>query len=440
LNAKTGAVISSFEGHDGNIQDVAASPGDNHLITGSADTTAIVWDSSSGKRIRILRGHTGAIKCVALFHDNKRAITGSVDKSLRVWDIATGETLVSLTGHTQLIWSVALFPDDRWIVSGSWDDTIMLWNLRVPESMSKEKRRWIPWGRAAVTDSSDVWKGRFLASSNTLLCLCLNKRVHLLDTLTLIQQSALNTGEVFSAAFSSQGSRLATASNNMTIWEISNNRKLLTMKGHKYSIDSIMFSHDDKRVVTGSSDGTARIWCAVTGAEQHVLRLSRMIYSVAFSPDDTLVVTTSENRPSIRLWNSQTGDILEEPRFRRPGDDWANSAIFSSDGRFLITSKFRGDTTLIWDSHNGNLSQILGGHWNWTCLPSGASYTIYDSSWVCKTTDPETPPAKLCWIPPKYRPIKDRREWKPIAFSSTAGDRILLNGVNGVVLLALSGA
>ena len=44
-------------------------------------------------------------------------------------------------------------------------------------------------------------------------------------------------------------------------------RELLTLKGHSAAINSVAFSPDGRRIVTGSEDQTARVWLAA-GAEQ----------------------------------------------------------------------------------------------------------------------------------------------------------------------------
>ncbi|XP_076040135.1 uncharacterized protein LOC143024802 [Oratosquilla oratoria] len=56
-----------------------------YLFTGSSDTTAAVYDSKSGARLKVYEGHTGTISCLTVI--DTRLITGSSDNTLRVWDV-----------------------------------------------------------------------------------------------------------------------------------------------------------------------------------------------------------------------------------------------------------------------------------------------------------------------------------------------------------------
>ena len=56
--------------------------------------------------------------------------------------------------------------------------------------------------------------------------------------------------------------------------------------------DAVAFSPDGKRIVTGSSDRTARVWDAETGTEKLALKgHTGRVTSVAFSPDGKRIVT-----------------------------------------------------------------------------------------------------------------------------------------------------
>ena len=57
----------------------------------------------------------------------------------------------------------------------------------------------------------------------------------------------------------------------------------------------VAFSPDGTRVVTGSEDGSARVFDATTGTELSRQDHGGTVNAVAFSPDGTRVATSSED-------------------------------------------------------------------------------------------------------------------------------------------------
>lgn len=79
-------------------------------------------------------------------------------------------------------------------------------------------------------------------------------------------------------------------------------KKLYILKGHTDIVDSAQFSPDGSRIVTASTDDTARIWDSATGKELHTLGGHEdIVWSAAFSPDGSRIVTASSDN-TARIW------------------------------------------------------------------------------------------------------------------------------------------
>jgi len=70
-------------------------------------------------------------------------------------------------------------------------------------------------------------------------------------------------GGVYSVAFSPDGKRVVTGSDDHTarVWDLSGaTPAAIVLEGHRGRVRSVAITPDGKQVLTGSSDGTARVW------------------------------------------------------------------------------------------------------------------------------------------------------------------------------------
>jgi hypothetical protein len=122
--------------------------------------------------------------------------------------------------------------------------------------------------------------------------------------------------------------------------------------GHDGAVSSAAFSPDGSRIVTASDDNTARIWDAATVKEIAVLRdHDGPVTSAAFSPDGSHIVTASWDN-TARIWDAATA---KEIAVLRGHDNYVNSAAFSPDGSRIVTAS-SDKTARIWDAHLQTMS------------------------------------------------------------------------------------
>ena len=201
---------------------------------------------------------------------------------------------------------------------------------------------------------------------------------------------------VTSAAFSSNGARIVTASWDGTarIWEARTGKETIALKGHGDAVKSAAFSPDGARVVTASADMTARIWDATSGKEMISLQGHEgQVNSAAFSPDGTRVVTSSgEGDVTTRVWDVATGKqifVLNLGRYQ----DSVESAAFSPDGtRFMAV--LYDQTAKIWDARTGEeitaLKAPIRGLISAAFSPDGASIVTASTNGTARIWDART--------------------------------------------------
>ena len=167
-------------------------------------------------------------------------------------------------------------------------------------------------------------------------------------------------GGVWCAAFSPDGKRIATASDDDTarVWDAHNGRLLFTLAGHTSVVRSAAFSDDGSRIATASDDKTARVWDAGDGRLLATLTgHTDAVNSAVFSPDGKRILTASNDK-TARVWDAGDGHLLFA-LVRHTNQ--VNSAVYSYDGRRILTAS-ADSTARVWDAEDGHLMATLKGH------------------------------------------------------------------------------
>jgi hypothetical protein len=145
-----------------------------------------------------------------------------------------------------------------------------------------------------------------------------------------------HAGWVISVAFSPDGKRLATGSEDHTVklWDAATGQELLSLKGHADVVSSLAFSPDGKRLASGSWDKTVKLWDVTTGQELATLRgHSGMVTSVIFSPDGKRIVSGSHDT-TVKLWDVTIGQVVTTLKGHSSAV-W--SVAFSPNGKILAS-------------------------------------------------------------------------------------------------------
>ena len=193
-------------------------------------------------------------------------------------------------------------------------------------------------------------------------------------------------GPVRGVTFSPNGTRLLTREDGETVqvWSLEGDR-LATIEGNRGA-----FSPDGSRIVTGSADGTARVFETDAGVEIARLEGDPPVRTVAFASDGgTAVVAASEldigAHGNVRIWDVRSGETRRVGEYAQP----VLSAALSVDGTRLAT--VGGLTTTLWDVSSGDMLAEVGSGFLAVFSPDGARLLTAASDGTARvwTTDGE---------------------------------------------------
>ncbi|KAF8130208.1 WD40 repeat-like protein, partial [Boletus edulis] len=175
-----------------------------------------------------------------------------------------------------------------------------------------------------------------------------------------------HTDLVTSVAYSADGGHIVSGSVDGTIriWNTATGQCVAgPIEGHTYLVWCVAYSPDGRHIVSGSFDKTIKVWNVTTGQcvagpfEGH----TSSVTSIAYSPDGRHIVSGSHDK-TIRIWNVTIGQSVADP-FEGHTDP-VFSVAYSPDGCCVVSGS--SDKTIrVWNSTTGHcVAGPFEGHTN----------------------------------------------------------------------------
>jgi WD40 repeat protein len=304
--------VRQFNGHTGGIWTVDLSPDGRLALSGSgwywkdgiftdaADKSVRVWDVKTGKELHCFYRHSGNVRNVAFSLDSRQAAAcGETNGAILLWDVEKGKELHQFPGHKVVLdrlgnWlgaiGVAFVPGSSQLASVGADGALRIWDT-ASGKMAHEYHLGV----------GEIHCIAITPDGRSAFCGTNEKLAYLVDLATgkVLRRYEGQTSLLHSIAVSPDGQLLLSGGHagKAVLWSVADGKKIAEFDGH-----AVRFSKDGKRILVGCDDSTVRLVATSDRRELHRFRgHTTLVQGVAFSPDGRYGLSGSWDG-TLRLW------------------------------------------------------------------------------------------------------------------------------------------
>ncbi|XP_018400635.1 PREDICTED: NACHT domain- and WD repeat-containing protein 1 [Cyphomyrmex costatus] len=413
----SGQLVHTFKGHSSPISCLAVTHQSQYLLTGSEDTSIIVWDMKDLVMKRRICEHIAPVLTLTPALNNSVIVSGGEDSRIIATSLLTGEVLMKVDHHRGPVTTIRVDSAGEVLVSGSVDGTVCLWSL---ESFSLLNSITLPSPVIMLDVSADSVfllaacedQKLYLRSLATgteihtlrghqgpVKSLCLAKdcrraiaggvegRVSVFDMHSgkLIRTLPANpSATVTSVKVTEKDDFLITGGGGrVTYWSFRGEEpppkpqkpgKQDTLQPHTAPISCLDISRDGAMAVTGGVDSLVNLWQLNTHEllstlEGHIASIT----CIAFSASELFVASGSEDK-TVRVWGLTLGLVVATFRHQAP----VTAVTAMLDGRRVVSSD-RAGSIRVWAADTGTLIQSVCGPGRCFAVASDMRYAVCGS-------------------------------------------------------------
>ena len=346
---------------------VAVSPDRQFIATANAAGLIRVVDVDCGQLLDVSwKAHEGAVAALSFSAADGRLASAGVDGVVRVWNIETGEPVMlgpaveptveaaaivpadpdadptvltlktGLRGTLGQVTAVALRADGKELTAGMADGELTVWNLEsaVPRALAAlpgDK----PEPAVAVAADEETPPPPPLSPNGTAATV---------------------------AAVSPDGKLLAVSGTvdgrpGILVRDLATGELKFSLTGHFDSITSLVFAADNRRLLSGSVDKTARVWDLADMKFPEVFSFgghAAAVTGVTFNSNATQAATCAADN-TVHLWNTLTGEVLQSFE----GHTAAVVGIAMTPNNAQVITASADKTVRIWTAADGNVARTI---------------------------------------------------------------------------------
>lgn len=284
-----GAVVAALLSPDGSRLAVATRHGKG--------TDAELLDPRTGRRVAVL--DDSGIRSFAFSPDGRLLASGSYDRTAEIWNARTGKRLHVLHHHGYVL-AERFSADGRSLVTSSFDGAAYVWNVATGQR-------------------------------------------------ELLLVGAQGSAEAAAFRRSSDEIVVGFADRIARVYNGQDGRLLAPLAGHTDVVTSVGFDPKGRTIVTGSADGTARLWYALPEGQLRTIETRPQAVQALFAGTDPVAVSGKTLR-ILTIWGRVLASVTAPTPFVATAAHGDEAAALDSHGDVYVLHA------------NGRRSQILGRH------------------------------------------------------------------------------
>ncbi|KJA17733.1 hypothetical protein HYPSUDRAFT_218691 [Hypholoma sublateritium FD-334 SS-4] len=366
-NHETGAIIKTFEVAEVPVRCVKFIARKNWFIAGSDDFQLRVFNYNTHEKVTAFEAHPDYIRCLTVHPTASIVLTGCDDMTIKAWDWDKGwKNIQTYEGHTHYIMNLAFNPKDpNTFVSACLDRTVKMWSLGSSQP-------------------------NFTMEAH-------DKGVNYVDFYPGADKPYLvTTGD----------------DKTVKVWDYLSKSCVQTMEGHTNNVSFAVFHPNLPIIVSGSEDGTIKIWNSGTYRVENtlsyalerswcvalrkdanevavgfdegvvVIKLGRDEPTLSMDPSGKLIYTRNHEVLSGNLQTVSTDDVADGSRIQLSTKEigsteiFANALMHSPNGRFVTVvgdGEYITYTALAW--RNKSFGNGISFAW----APDSNTYAVLES-------------------------------------------------------------
>ncbi|MCY3414420.1 MAG: serine hydrolase [Candidatus Heimdallarchaeota archaeon] len=309
---------ATLKGHAWDVRNIEFSPDGNMLASAGHDGMVILWDVNSGTPIYYFEKHHYNAIALSFSPDGSILATGGWDSKINFWNISTGEFIKAWSIYPNVIMDLEFTVDGKSLAIGGG-----LWN---------------------------GMENTAVKHSNT---------IQLFDFITGLRYDNFTGHEKLVTDIELIGTKLLSSSwdGTVKIWNITNYEEINTYQNHTNRVMDMAISANRSLLATASFDKTVNIWNLDSNSLSKSFECDNSAWSVAFSGDDILAVSTGD----IKTYPAPTNFW----RYFGPKEE-SYIQIWDIEEKSLITTLSSHNHIIEKIAYSADASILASASWDWS--------------------------------------------------------------------------